>query len=86
MADKANVLLVGCGGIGTISALNLEIGGRATVTAVLRSNYDAVQAKGFHIRSVDHGLIENFRPTASMLTWQPGIICSLHVIADFICS
>ncbi|KAJ9359868.1 2-dehydropantoate 2-reductase family protein [Paecilomyces variotii] len=64
MADKANVLLVGCGGIGTISALNLEIGGRATVTAVLRSNYDAVQAKGFHIRSVDHGLIENFRPTA----------------------
>ncbi|KAH8424020.1 ketopantoate reductase family protein [Aspergillus melleus] len=60
--SKANVLLVGCGGIGTIAALNLQIGGRATVTAVLRSNYDHVKNHGFHIRSVDHGLVEGFRP------------------------
>ncbi|KAF7593023.1 hypothetical protein BBP40_012110 [Aspergillus hancockii] len=28
MQDKANVLLIGCGGIGTICALNLETGGK----------------------------------------------------------
>lgn len=66
--SKANVLLVGCGGIGTIAALNLQIGGRATVTAVLRSNYDYVKNHGFHIRSVDHGLVEGFRPDTSNLS------------------
>ncbi|KAJ5979321.1 hypothetical protein N7501_002663 [Penicillium viridicatum] len=39
MSGKAQVLLVGCGGVGTIAALNLETGGHAAVTAVLRSNY-----------------------------------------------
>lgn len=65
MLSKANVLLVGCGGIGTIAALNLQIGGRATVTAVLRSNYEHVKKHGFHIRSVDHGVVEGFRPDTS---------------------
>ena len=64
MADKANVLLVGCGGIGTISSLNLEIGGKASVTAVLRSNYEHVQKHGFSIKSVDHGEVEGFRPSS----------------------
>ncbi|KAJ2903517.1 6-phosphogluconate dehydrogenase C-terminal domain-like protein [Zalerion maritima] len=62
--DKANVLLIGCGGIGTIGALNLEVGGKAAVTAVLRSNYEMAQEKGFHIRSCDHGLVEGFRPSS----------------------
>ena len=60
--DKASVLLIGCGGIGTVGALNLEIGGLASVTAVLRSNYDAVVKKGFTIDSIDHGKVEGFRP------------------------
>jgi ketopantoate reductase len=64
MADKANVLLVGCGGIGTIASLNLEIGGKASVTAVLRSNYEHVKAHGFYIKSVDHGEVEGFRPSS----------------------
>jgi ketopantoate reductase len=63
--SKANVLLVGCGGIGTISALNLELGGRAAVTAVLRSNYEAVKEKGFNIKSIDHGVVSGFRPSTS---------------------
>lgn len=63
MGSKANVLLVGLGGIGTISALNLEIGGRAAVTAVLRSNYDVVAQKGFNIKSVDHGVVKGFKPS-----------------------
>lgn len=60
--SKANVLLVGCGGIGAISALNLQSGGKATVTAVLRSNYEHVKSHGLHIQSVDHGVVESFRP------------------------
>ncbi|KAK5064837.1 hypothetical protein LTR84_000671 [Exophiala bonariae] len=60
---KANCLLIGCGGIGTIAALNLERGGLAAVTAVLRSNYSHVVQHGFTIESVDHGNIKGFRPS-----------------------
>jgi ketopantoate reductase len=60
--DKTNVLLVGSGGIGTIAALNLQAGGQASVTCVLRSNFEAVNKHGFKIESVDHGYIESFRP------------------------
>lgn len=63
MSQKAEILLVGSGGVGTIAALNLEKGGRARVTAVLRSNYDKVLSDGFHIISCDHGEIQNWRPS-----------------------
>ncbi|KAJ9145296.1 2-dehydropantoate 2-reductase [Pleurostoma richardsiae] len=63
MTSKAKVLLVGCGGVGTIAALNLELGGLATVDAVLRSNFQAVSAGGFTITSTDHGKIVGWRPT-----------------------
>ncbi len=62
-AKKANVLVVGLGGIGTMTAYNLEASGLASVTAVLRSNYDRVQEKGFRIWSCDHGNIPSWRPT-----------------------
>ena len=63
MASRINILLVGCGGVGTIAALNLEIGGLAAVTAVLRSNFEAVDRQGFNIKSCDHGSISGWRPT-----------------------
>ncbi len=63
MAEKARVLLVGSGGIGTLTAFNLEQGGLASVTAILRSNYAAVKEKGFTIDSCDHGKFEGWRPT-----------------------
>ncbi|KAK1999961.1 ApbA-domain-containing protein [Colletotrichum falcatum] len=63
MTDKRRVLLVGAGGIGAIAALNLERGGLAKVAAVLRSNFDVVNRKGFSIRSCDHGNLENWRPS-----------------------
>ncbi|KAJ5325957.1 uncharacterized protein N7506_009059 [Penicillium brevicompactum] len=63
MIEKAQVLLVGCGGVGAIAALNLEVGGHAAVTAVLRSNYSKVNSDGFHIKSCDHGEVQNWRPT-----------------------
>lgn len=62
---KARVLIVGSGGIGTMAVLNLERGGLASVTAVLRSNYDAVMESGFTIHSVDHGEVVGFRPSES---------------------
>ncbi|KAL2868603.1 ketopantoate reductase family protein [Aspergillus lucknowensis] len=63
MVGKASVLLIGAGGVGTIGALNLDKGGQATVTAVLRSNYTKVLTDGFHIKSVDHGEIQGWRPS-----------------------
>ncbi|KAJ5304265.1 uncharacterized protein N7443_003925 [Penicillium atrosanguineum] len=63
VSDKAQVLLVGCGGVGVIAALNLESSGRAAVTAVLRSNYSKVVSEGFHIQSCDHGKIHGWRPS-----------------------
>lgn len=61
--EKAQVLLFGSGGVGTIAALNLEVGGLASVTAVLRSNFEAVNTKGFDIKSCDHGTLTGWRPT-----------------------
>lgn len=61
----ANVLVVGCGGVGTLMAYALEKGGRASVTAVLRSNFAVVAEKGFDIDSVNHGQIEGWRPQNS---------------------
>lgn len=63
MATKSNILLVGAGAVGTIAALSIETGGFGTVTAVLRSNYEAVMKSGFRIDSIDHGHLIGWRPT-----------------------
>lgn len=62
---KANVLLVGSGGVGTMAAYALEQGGKASVTAVLRSNYKTVNEKGFQINSIQHGQVKDWRPSIS---------------------
>lgn len=64
---KLKILLAGTGGIGTVTAYALETGGRAEVTAILRSNYAVVKEHGFTIDSVDHGHIQGWRPTHSTL-------------------
>ncbi|PGH13213.1 hypothetical protein AJ79_03771 [Helicocarpus griseus UAMH5409] len=63
MSEKASVLLVGAGGVGAIAALNLDTGGQADVTAVLRSSYEKVVNEGLHIKSIDHGEIQGWRPS-----------------------
>ncbi|KAJ4303360.1 hypothetical protein N0V90_002253 [Kalmusia sp. IMI 367209] len=65
MADsqKKSVLIIGGGAVGAIAALNLEVGGLATVTLVLRSNYNAVGTNGFDINSCDHGKIQHWKPS-----------------------
>ena len=60
---KANVLVLGGGAVGAIAALNLEVGRLAEVTAVLRSNFKAVDEHGYIIESVDHGKLTGWRPT-----------------------
>lgn len=65
--QKANVLLIGSGGVGTMGAYALEKGGKASVTAVLRSNYSVVKEQGFTIDSLEHGKVQEWRPTTSEL-------------------
>ncbi|EED17640.1 2-dehydropantoate 2-reductase family protein, putative [Talaromyces stipitatus ATCC 10500] len=60
---RSEVLLVGCGGVGALCAYNLEVGTQANVTAVLRSNYDAVDKNGFSISSIEHGEVTGWRPS-----------------------
>ncbi|KAI8716479.1 2-dehydropantoate 2-reductase [Fusarium sp. LHS14.1] len=61
--DKANVLLIGGGGVGAIVALNIETGGRGSVTSVLRSNFNIVNQQGYTINSIDHGDLLGWKPT-----------------------
>lgn len=74
--DKSKVLLFGTGGVGTIAAVNLEVGGQAEVTAVLRSNYTAVKENGFDIASCDHGKLKGWRPTEGQSQLQTP--CDFH--------
>ncbi|KAF2160910.1 hypothetical protein M409DRAFT_70195 [Zasmidium cellare ATCC 36951] len=62
--QKSRVLIVGTGGVGTMAAYALETGGKADVTAICRSNYDAVTKNGFSIDSLEHGNgITGFKPS-----------------------
>ncbi|EMR72261.1 putative 2-dehydropantoate 2-reductase protein [Eutypa lata UCREL1] len=63
MTDKKNILLVGAGGVGTMAAVSLEASGRASVTAVLRSNFASVEEHGFHIESIAYGNLKGWKPT-----------------------
>ncbi|KAK4159399.1 putative 2-dehydropantoate 2-reductase [Cladorrhinum sp. PSN259] len=60
---KYNVLVIGSGGVGTMAAYAMEKSGKASVTAVLRSNYGVVKSRGFTIESRDHGAVTGWRPT-----------------------
>ncbi|KAH9869681.1 hypothetical protein IAQ61_006893 [Plenodomus lingam] len=60
---KKTVLIIGGGAVGTIAAVNLEVGGLAAVTVVLRSNYAVVNERGYTIESCDHGNLNGWRPS-----------------------
>lgn len=75
---KANILLIGSGGVGTMAAYALEKGGKAQVTAVLRSNYAIVKEKGFDIYSIQHGEVRGWRPTTSTYLLQSLALVSVH--------
>ncbi|KAK1515217.1 uncharacterized protein CCOS01_13410 [Colletotrichum costaricense] len=62
MSEAANVLVVGCGAVGTMCAYALHKSKAATVTGVFRSNFEEVQRLGLCIRSVDHGTVLDWKP------------------------
>lgn len=70
MIEKTRVLVIGGGSVGTIAALNLQSGGNADATLVLRSNYAVVKENGFTIDSCDHGRVTNWRPSKGKLDFS----------------
>jgi ketopantoate reductase len=70
MADtvKKSVLVIGGGAVGAIAALNLDAGGLAEVTIVLRSNYDIVNQSGYNFESCDHGVVKSWKPSVGTST------------------
>jgi len=64
--DKKSVLIIGGGAVGAVAALNLQVGGLADVTIVLRSNFDAVKDAGYDFESCDHGSVTGFKPSVGM--------------------
>ncbi|KAH8879206.1 2-dehydropantoate 2-reductase family [Thozetella sp. PMI_491] len=62
MSQPVNVLVAGCGAVGTMCAYALHKSGAAKVTAILRSNFQVVEAQGFDIQSVDHDEVRGWKP------------------------
>jgi ketopantoate reductase len=60
---KKSVLVIGGGAVGAIAALNLDVGGLAEVTIVLRSNYSVVNESGYNFESCDHGTVKAWKPS-----------------------
>ncbi|CCD22368.1 uncharacterized protein NDAI_0A02100 [Naumovozyma dairenensis CBS 421] len=61
-APIPNVLVIGAGGVGVITALSLYIRKLSHVSMVIRSDYDHVTANGYQIDSCDYGHISNWKP------------------------
>lgn len=60
------MFIIGIGGVWTMAAYALETGVKAEVTAVLPSNYDAVETYVMNIDSAEHGNgIKGWRLTTS---------------------
>ncbi|TID23836.1 hypothetical protein CANINC_003128 [Pichia inconspicua] len=57
-----NILLVGTGGVGTIVALGLHYNKKASISVVVRSDYEKVKETGWTIHSVDYGNINGWKP------------------------
>lgn len=84
MSRKSRILIVGGGGVGTIAGLNLEVGGLATVTFVLRSSYPAVKSQGFKIDSCDHGSLTGWHPSGGILPGVPNVLQGETEPFDFV--
>lgn len=56
-------IVVGSGGIGSVTALALEYTGKCQVTVVARSMYDHVKQHGWSFESVDYGNFNNWYPS-----------------------
>lgn len=62
MEDKPKVLVIGSGGVGSMTAFSLVHRDRSEVTLVVRSDYDLINANGYEINSCTYGHIRNWKP------------------------
>lgn len=60
--SKPKVLVVGSGGVGTISALALTENNKSDVTLVVRSDYKLINKQGYSIDSCTYGKLTNWKP------------------------
>ncbi|XBW35962.1 hypothetical protein QEN19_001535 [Hanseniaspora menglaensis] len=61
--QRFNTLVIGSGGVATITALSLDIKNKSDVTMIVRSDYEKAVADGYSIDSCDYGIVEGWRPT-----------------------
>lgn len=60
--EKANVLLIGSGGVGTIVAYGIDYVGKSRLDLVVRRDYETVKESGYDIDSCDYGEITGWKP------------------------
>ncbi|KAI3407167.2 hypothetical protein KGF56_000007 [Candida oxycetoniae] len=60
---RPKVLVIGSGGVGTISALSLSHNFKSEVTLVVRSDYDLIMEKGYSIVSCTYGELIGWKPS-----------------------
>lgn len=60
--SKANVVVVGAGGVGVVSSLSMYHAGKCELSMVVRSDYDHVLSEGYTIDSCDYGEVRGWRP------------------------
>lgn len=58
------VLVVGTGGLGSIVAFALSYTAKASVSVVVRSDYEKVKRDGWEINSCDYGHVKGWKPEA----------------------
>lgn len=64
MSEKSlpNVIVIGAGGVGVITAVSLCHRGRSQVSLVVRSDYEHVKEHGYSISSCDYGQLTGWKP------------------------
>ena len=70
---KFNTLVIGSGGVATITALSLDKRGKSDVTMIVRSDYNTAVEDGYTIDSCDYGKIKGWRPTKICKTVEESV-------------
>lgn len=78
--SKPNILLIGTGGVGTIVAYGINYVGKATLSVVVRRDYETVIKDGYNIDSVDYGSIKGWKPENVFANVEE----AAHVKYDFV--
>lgn len=62
MSELPKVLLIGAGGVGAVVAYSISYKKAATVSLVVRRDYEVVKNNGYKFNSYDHGEVNNWHP------------------------